>query len=178
MGLKDSRKLSVRELISIIYRTGDLETESYSNRRAVEGTKGHKKVQQSRGDEYKKEVKVEGVFNSGDLELFIEGRMDGLLPVSKKRDTALIEEIKTVKKHFPESWEECPREHKLQLLSYVYLYSKEKILSGIDFKSIDGKKVNLIFVMGADPNDLNLYLRLLAELSKLLFWQLQRVCLS
>ncbi len=40
--------------------------------------------------------------------------------------------------------------------------------AGIEFKSIDGQKVNLIFLMGAAPNDLNLYLRLLAELSKLL----------
>jgi len=39
---------------------------------------------------------------------------------------------------------------------------------GIDFKSLDGNKVNLVFLMGADPSELNLYLRLLAELSKLL----------
>ncbi|MDP2923184.1 MAG: PTS sugar transporter subunit IIA [Candidatus Omnitrophota bacterium] len=41
-------------------------------------------------------------------------------------------------------------------------------LGGIDFNALDGEKVNLIFVMGANPQELNLYLRLLAELSKLL----------
>jgi fructose-specific phosphotransferase system IIA component len=40
--------------------------------------------------------------------------------------------------------------------------------AGIDFDALDGEKVNLIFVMGANPQELNLYLRLLAELSKLL----------
>ncbi|MEI8349951.1 MAG: PTS sugar transporter subunit IIA [Candidatus Omnitrophota bacterium] len=40
--------------------------------------------------------------------------------------------------------------------------------AGIDFKALDDDKVNLIFLMGADPQELNLYLRLLAELSKLL----------
>lgn len=40
--------------------------------------------------------------------------------------------------------------------------------SGIDFNSLDGGKVHLVFLMGADPSELNLYLRLLAELSKLL----------
>ena len=40
--------------------------------------------------------------------------------------------------------------------------------SGIEFKALDGEKVNLIFLMGADPSELNLYLRILAELSKLL----------
>jgi fructose-specific phosphotransferase system IIA component len=41
-------------------------------------------------------------------------------------------------------------------------------VSGIEFDSLDGAKVNLIFLMGADPSELNLYLRILAELSKLL----------
>ena len=40
--------------------------------------------------------------------------------------------------------------------------------SGIEFKALDGEKVNLVFLMGADPGELNLYLRILAELSKLL----------
>lgn len=43
-----------------------------------------------------------------------------------------------------------------------------KSIGGIDFNALDGEKVNLIFVMGANPQELNLYLRLLAELSKLL----------
>lgn len=41
-------------------------------------------------------------------------------------------------------------------------------VSGIEFKALDGEKVNLVFLMGADPSELNLYLRILAELSKLL----------
>lgn len=41
-------------------------------------------------------------------------------------------------------------------------------VEGVDFEAIDEQKVNLIFLMGADPSQLNLYLRLLAELSKML----------
>ncbi len=41
-------------------------------------------------------------------------------------------------------------------------------VSGIEFAALDGEKVNLVFLMGADPAELNLYLRVLAELSKLL----------
>jgi fructose-specific phosphotransferase system IIA component len=40
--------------------------------------------------------------------------------------------------------------------------------SGIDFKALDGQVVHLIFLMGASTGELNLYLRLLAELSKCL----------
>ena len=40
--------------------------------------------------------------------------------------------------------------------------------TGVDFKSLDDQRVNLIFLMGADPKELNFYLRALAELSKML----------
>ena len=40
--------------------------------------------------------------------------------------------------------------------------------AGIEFKALDGEKVNLVFLMGADPSELNLYLRILAELSSYL----------
>ncbi|MCF7872842.1 MAG: PTS sugar transporter subunit IIA [Candidatus Omnitrophica bacterium] len=43
-----------------------------------------------------------------------------------------------------------------------------KTKSGIDFNALDGEKVNLIFLMGANTKQLNLYLRILAEISKLL----------
>lgn len=49
---------------------------------------------------------------------------------------------------------------------FIIGFGKSK--EGIEFKSLDGEKVNLIFLMGADPGELNLYLRILAELSKLL----------
>ncbi|MBU2102790.1 MAG: PTS sugar transporter subunit IIA [Candidatus Omnitrophota bacterium] len=39
---------------------------------------------------------------------------------------------------------------------------------GIEFKALDGDTVNLIFLMGSNPGELNLYLRLLAELSRFL----------
>jgi len=40
--------------------------------------------------------------------------------------------------------------------------------AGIDFNSLDGEKVNLVFLMATNPVELNLYLKLLAKLSKLL----------
>jgi len=39
---------------------------------------------------------------------------------------------------------------------------------GIDFQSLDGQEVNLVFLMGTNPDNLNVYLKLLATLSKLL----------
>ncbi len=39
---------------------------------------------------------------------------------------------------------------------------------GIDFQAIDDEKVHLVFVMGTNPEELSLYLKLLSELSRLL----------
>jgi PTS system fructose-specific IIC component len=40
--------------------------------------------------------------------------------------------------------------------------------TGIDFGSIDGNKVNIVFLIGTNPKEINLYLTVLAKLSKLL----------
>jgi fructose-specific phosphotransferase system IIA component len=40
--------------------------------------------------------------------------------------------------------------------------------AGIEFDAIDGEKVKLVFVLGTNPNNLNMYLKLLAKLAKLL----------
>lgn len=39
---------------------------------------------------------------------------------------------------------------------------------GIDFQALDDDKVHLIFLMGTNPQELSLYLKLLSELSRLL----------
>jgi fructose-specific phosphotransferase system IIA component len=39
---------------------------------------------------------------------------------------------------------------------------------GVDFQSLDGDEVNLIFLLGTNPDDLGVYLKFLATLSKLL----------
>jgi fructose-specific phosphotransferase system IIA component len=39
---------------------------------------------------------------------------------------------------------------------------------GLDFQSLDGQEVNLIFLIGTTPTDLAVYLKLLASLSRLL----------
>lgn len=49
---------------------------------------------------------------------------------------------------------------------FMIAFARSK--TGIDFNSLDGDKVNLIFLMGTNPQELNLYLTLLAKLSKLL----------
>lgn len=38
---------------------------------------------------------------------------------------------------------------------------------GLDFRSLDGQEVNFVFLIGTNPADLNVYLKVLASLSRL-----------
>jgi hypothetical protein len=61
--------ISVRELAEFVHPRGDLESQSSFRRsnRALEGMKGHKRIQQSRGSDYHPDVTVERSFlNPGD----------------------------------------------------------------------------------------------------------------
>jgi DNA excision repair protein ERCC-2 len=106
--------LSVHGFIELTAREGDMHGGFFSNKRAVDGTKAHKKVQASRPNRYEKEKKVERTFTKGDDSLRIEGRIDGVFLT----DPLELEEIKTVEREFPGAWENTPVLHRAQLLVY------------------------------------------------------------
>ena len=54
--MKKEIKVSVRNLVEFVLRSGDLDTSFMGSSRAVEGTRAHTKIQNSYGDEYNKEV--------------------------------------------------------------------------------------------------------------------------
>ncbi|MGC1480213.1 MAG: PD-(D/E)XK nuclease family protein, partial [Chthoniobacterales bacterium] len=87
--------VSVREFVDFAHRTGDLGGDGriLSSSRAVEGTRGHRKLQGSRGDDYRAEVGVERTFERDGVSLRVVGRIDGLIDATVP---PLVEEIKTV----------------------------------------------------------------------------------
>ncbi len=86
---------TVRELVEFVHRTGDLAGESgfRSSNRAVEGTRGHRRIQQARGDAYEAEIPVERVFERNGIRLRLTGRVDGIFA---QASPPVVEEIKTV----------------------------------------------------------------------------------
>ena len=85
--------ISVRELAEFVHRRGDLGGEAFRRSdRALEGMKGHKRIQQSRGNDYRPEVPVECSFVKGEVGLRVIGRVDGVVDGL----SPLVEEIKTV----------------------------------------------------------------------------------
>lgn len=72
-------KISVRNLIEYVMRSGDIDNTFRSNIPALEGTKAHQKVQKSYGDEYKSEYTLKHSLEYEEYTLIIEGRADGIL---------------------------------------------------------------------------------------------------
>ena len=86
-------QIPVRDLVAFVLRSGDLGSAFLSANRAVEGTRGHRFVQDQRPEEYRSEVPVRCTVDAGgSLSLQITGRVDGVL---HDGGDLLVEEIKT-----------------------------------------------------------------------------------
>jgi len=88
-------RVSVRELVEFVLRTGGLGRESVFTgpRRALEGARAHQRIQKSRPDDYEAEVFVSYDLATPNLTLRVSGRIDGL---TRELDQWRIEEIKTL----------------------------------------------------------------------------------
>ena len=87
MGVSNSRgdtafslDVSVRDLVEFVLRRGDLRSgHSFTSpSRALEGTRGHQKLQSSRDDHYRAEVALKWVTVRPTFTLTLRGRIDGV----------------------------------------------------------------------------------------------------
>ena len=91
-------RISVRELAEFVHRRGDLGGHGSFQRsnRALEGAKGHRRLQKSRGPEYESEVSIDRTFIEGGVDLRVVGRVDGIIDGL----VPVVEEIKTVERRW------------------------------------------------------------------------------
>jgi DNA excision repair protein ERCC-2 len=85
--------VSVHNLVEFVLQGGDLTAGGFQKRdRAQAGTRGHKRVQDSRPDGYQTEVEIALRVEVEDFPIEIRGRIDGLYAI---QEPVVIEEIKT-----------------------------------------------------------------------------------
>lgn len=132
-------KLSVRSLVEFVYRYGDLNNEFVSSNSAIEGTKIHKTVQKEYEQEHKekdevfsKEVPIKDTFNYKNLNIYLEGRIDGVI---SKDNYGEILEIKSTSRDIL-SIESYNNLHIAQAKIYGYMYCKLYNLKDISIKII------------------------------------------
>lgn len=116
-------KISVRNLVEFVLRSGDIDNTFMGSTRAVEGTRAHQKVQNSYGEEYTPEVALKHILNYEDFTIEIEGRADGIL---KTDENIIIDEIKSTVRPLDEIIEDYNPLHWAQGKCYGYMYATEK----------------------------------------------------
>ena len=88
-------RISVRNLVEFVLRSGDIDNSFMSMSRAVEGTRAHQRVQKSYGPEYKAEVSLNHLVEYEQFTILLEGRADGIISYDGK---TIIDEIKSTTK--------------------------------------------------------------------------------
>lgn len=138
-------KISVRSLVELIMKKGSIDNRFVGNIKAIEGIKGHQRVQKSYGDEYTSEVSIKHTFSFDEIEIEVEGRMDGLLIENNK---TIIDEIKTTTKDLLLIDENTNPLHWAQVKCYGYMYCIHNGLDNIDLQvtyyNIENKSTRIL----------------------------------
>ena len=138
-------KISVRNLVEFVMQHGDIDARFRKGPSALDGIKGHKKVQKSRGEEYQAEVGVKFLVCRENIEIEVKGRIDGLF---EETDITVIEEIKTTTRSLDELTENYNFLHMAQGKCYAYIYAENNDLSEIvvqlTYYNIETKEVRSI----------------------------------
>ncbi len=124
-------KISVRNLIESIMRSGDIDDSYKSSKRMLQGTLAHQKVQASYGENYKAEVSIKTSLEYENFILDLEGRADGIFT---HKDKFTIEEIKSTTKELDEIEENFNPLHWAQVKFYGFMYMENNNLDKIELK--------------------------------------------
>lgn len=131
-------RISVRDLVEYVYRSGDLDTRFVGMGKAIEGTRLHQKIQGLRQDEaedngeiYQKEVSISKEVSFKDIYFIISGRIDGLM---ENNHGITLEEIKTTMSPLEYISEDTFPVHWAQAKCYAYMYAAEHEAKGVSIR--------------------------------------------
>ena len=130
---KERIKISVRNLVEFILRSGNLDNRrtSAADREAMQkGSRIHRKLQKQMKASYKAEVPLKWEEEYSDFIIEIEGRADGIID---DEEACVIDEIKGVYRDLYFLEEPVPV-HKAQAMCYAYFYASQKKISKIEIQ--------------------------------------------
>ncbi|MDO9628695.1 MAG: ATP-dependent DNA helicase [Acholeplasmataceae bacterium] len=135
-------RIGVGELVSFLYSSGDLSSETFQNVSLLEGTKAHQYLQSKYQSTDQAEIPISYTYLGDDLEITLSGRMDGLLTIDGSR---VIEEIKSTRFPIFDDQFMINNEHLAQLKMYAFMYLKnnhlEDILGRVTYIQLSDYKV-------------------------------------
>ncbi|GAA0728966.1 ATP-dependent DNA helicase [Clostridium malenominatum] len=138
-------KVSVRNLVEFIMRSGDIDSTFVGGGRALEGTRIHQKIQKNKGENYRAEVSLKYTFNYEDVILSVEGRADGII---EEDGMVIIDEIKSTTRDLEKIEENYNPLHMAQGKCYAYIYGRENNLEKIGVQltycNVETKEIKII----------------------------------
>lgn len=129
MDTKHMVKISVRDIIEFVLKSGDLSSEYMGSSKAVEGTKAHKAIQKERPEEYTSEIPITYSIDLSNMYLEVSGRIDGIY---KYEDRTVIDEIKSTSLALENISEDFNLLHWAQAKCYAYIYADQNGLEDIE----------------------------------------------
>ena len=130
-GNQNKLHISVRNLVEFIFREGDIDNRGgrLPNTDAMmEGSRLHRKIQQSMGLDYQAEVPLKYQVQENLYELVIEGRADGIF--TNDEGIVVVDEIKGVYKTLA-YMEQPVYVHQAQAMCYAYIFALQNALEQI-----------------------------------------------
>lgn len=121
-------KVSVRNLVEYVYRTGSIDNTFRTATTMTEGTKAHKAIQNLYEEDDLKEVFLKTEIEYDNFLYQIDGRCDGVL---LRGEDILIDEIKSTSKDLTTIEEDSIPVHWAQAKVYAFIYAKDHNLHEI-----------------------------------------------
>lgn len=123
-----SKKVSVRELVAFVHNEESIDNRKQSNHTALEGSKIHRKLQQSMDENYQSEVSLKTVYQGKQFDIQLEGRCDGIW---QKENQIIIDEIKTGEHTFEQLEDATLQLFMAQAKIYAYIYALQEQLEEV-----------------------------------------------
>ncbi len=125
---KSQIKISIRNLVELVLRSGDIDNRLVSSTRMLEGTRIHQKIQKEGGSNYSKEVFLTFDYEIQGFTIRLEGRADGII---SEPDGIVIDEIKSTTRPLEYIDDEFSLLHWAQAKSYAFIYATQNQMDEI-----------------------------------------------
>lgn len=125
---KSQIKISIRNLVELVLRSGDIDNRLVSSNRMLEGTRIHQKIQKESGEKYAKEVYLSFDYEIEEFVIKLEGRADGIIT---EPDGIVIDEIKSTARPLELIDETFSILHWAQAKCYAFIFAVQNDLQEI-----------------------------------------------
>lgn len=172
---KPVTRISVRNLVEFILRSGDLDSRkgTMDKEAMLKGSRLHRKIQKQMGSDYKAEVSLKFENCYEDLDILLEGRADGIF---SEGDIVWVDEIKGIYGKVEQLLQPVPV-HSAQAKCYGYIYAVqqgiEKIGIQMTYANLDTEEIKRFREVYSLEELKAWYEKLLEEYHKWLSFQLK-----